>query len=233
VKGRMLIFVAILAGVAAVFLVNSRFSALESKANPPTRTFYRAAAGIAPGSSVADAMGDAQRLLAVEKISEDFARAHPDAVDESEIEFVKKRTIVRPVPAGEFLRLSHLEPVSGAEMRGRIPEGHQAIGIGVNQETSAGFLIAPGDVVDVYVAISRSDPTQPGGMVVEAKKVASGVTVFSTGTSLRLASGAPARPRGEPYSSVVVTAPPADVEAIIRARIIGKLTLVLTSKPAP
>jgi pilus assembly protein CpaB len=233
VKGKMLVVVAILVGVVAVFLINSRFSALERQANPPTRTFYKAAAGIAPGITVGEAMTDAHKLLqSVPKITEEFARAYPDAVDEAELEFVKRRTITRPVPAGEFLRMGHLEPVSAAEMRQRIPEGHQAIGISVNQETSVGYLISPGDVVDVYVALTKNDSSVPGGMAVDVRKIASGVTVFATGSNVRLADGAPVRTRGESYSSVTVTAPIADIENIIRARTQGKLTLVLTSRKA-
>ena len=119
-SGKFLVVVAIVLGAIVVLLLNSMISDYEQKANPPTRTFYRATADIAPGITVADAMADSSRLLVAEKnIPEGFAKAYSYAVDEFQMEYTKKRKIVRPIKAGEFLVQEHLEPA--------VVRGHPAL----------------------------------------------------------------------------------------------------------
>ena len=83
-KGKMLVLVAVLLGMAVVFLVNSRFSEYEQKANPPTKRLYKAAADIRPGVTVLDAIDRTHLLQPVDEVPQSFADANPDFVDDAQ-----------------------------------------------------------------------------------------------------------------------------------------------------
>ena len=74
-KGRALVIVAVVLGVIVVIMINSRFSELEAKANPPRKTFYRAVADIYPGQTVNSLLGGRNALLEpVKNIPAEFAK---------------------------------------------------------------------------------------------------------------------------------------------------------------
>jgi pilus assembly protein CpaB len=231
VSGKFLVVVAIVLGAIVVVLLNSMISEYERKANPPTRTFYRATADVAPGITVADAMADASRLLVAEKnIPEGFAKAYPYAIDEFQMEYTRKRRISRPIKAGEFLVQEHLDPLSSEDIRLSIPEGHEAVAIGVNSETSVSYLVAPGDVVDVVLVSAKADPKVAGASVVEAKPIVTDVRVWAIDSLIGRKDGVPVRARGTTYSTVTVTASHEDAMKLLAAKQAGKLTLILKSK---
>lgn len=230
-SGKFLVVVAIVLGAIVVLLLNSMISDYEKKANPPTRTFYRATADVAPGISVADAMADTRRLIVAEKnIPEGFAKAYPYAVDEFQMEYTNRRKIVRPIKAGEFLVQEHLEPLSGEDIRLSIPDGHEAVAIAVNAETSVSYLVAPGDVVDIVLVTTKTDPTTPGAATIEAKPIVTDVPVWAIDSLVGRKDGVPVRVRGTTYTTVTVTATHEDAMKILAAKQVGKLTLILKSK---
>ena len=228
-KGKILVLVAMLLGVAVVFLVNSRFAEYEERANPPKKTLYKAAADIQPGSTVQAALEESHLLQAVKEVPESFANSNPDFVD-TEIEWARKLTITRAIRAGDFLRMSHLQVLSSAEVSATIPEGAKLHTIKVDQVSSVGYLVAPGDLVDVYVISTRPDPAQPGGVAVETPIVSSDVLVFAVDNSMMSRDGTLARPRGTPYTSVTFALGAGELEKMLAASQRGKLTLTLKSK---
>jgi Flp pilus assembly protein CpaB len=231
VSGKFLVVVAVVLGAIVVLLLNSMISDYEKKANPPTRTFYRATADIAPGITVADAIADARRLIVAEKnIPEGFAKAYPYAVDDIQMEYTKKRRISRPIKAGEFLMQEHLDPLSAEDIRLSIPDGQEAVSIGVNAESSLGYLVAPGDVVDVVLVTTKTDPKTPGASTIEAKPIVTDAPVWAIDSLVGRKDGVPVRPRGTTYTTVTVTATHEDAMKILAAKQQGKLTLVLKSK---
>lgn len=228
-KGKMLVVVALLLGLAVAFLVNSRFAEYEQKANPPTKRLYKAAADIRPGVTVLDAIDRTHLLQPVDEVPLSFAEANPDFVD-TEIEWAKKLTITRAIRAGDFLRMSHLQALSSAEVSATIPDGTTLYTMRVDQETSVGYLIAPGDRVDVYAVVTRPDPAQAGGIAVETQTVASDVLVFAVDSAIMSRDGTLVRPRGAPYTSVTFALPPVEFDKVIVAAKRGKLSLTLKSK---
>ena len=230
-SGKFLVVVAIVLGAIVVVLLNSMISDYEKKANPPTRTFFRATADVAPGITVADAMADGNRLIVAEKnIPEGFAKAYPYAIDEFQMEYTRRRKIARPIKAGEFLVQEHLDPLSGEDIRLSIPEGQEAISIPVNAETSVSYIVAPGDVVDIILLTSHADPKAPGGTALEARPVVTDVRVWAIDSLVGRKDGVPIRARGTSYATVTITAPHEDAMKIVAAKQAGKLTLVLKSK---
>ena len=136
----------------------------------------------------------------------------------------------RPIRAGEFLMMTHLQPLSTEELRSRIPEGHETITISVSAETSVGYLVAPGDVVDVTQVVTKNDVKAPGGVVIEPVSIATDVLVFAVDSLVASPSGTTVRPRGVSYATVTLAAPHDAWTKLMAARQAGKLTLVLKSK---
>ena len=230
-SSKFLVVVAVVLGAIVVYLINTTIKGYEEKANPPTKTFYRASGDIAPGLSVGDALSDSKHLLVPERsLPESFARTMPSAVDDVQMEFTKGRRIERPMKAGEFLEQKHLDPISAADMRLAIPEGEALVTITVNAESSVGYLVAPGDVVDVVVVSTRTDPTVPGGTIIEAKTLLADVKVHAVDNLIGRRDGMPVKPRGSTYGTVTLSASPEDVMKVLAAKLTGKLSLVMKSK---
>ncbi len=225
-KGKMLVIVAILLGVVVVFLVNA---GLKKDPPPVLKTFYKAAADIQPGVRVSTALDESHLLQPVKEIPETFAAANPDFVD-TEIEWAKKLTITRAIRAGDYLRMSHLQALSAAEVSAAIPDGKVLYNVKVDQQTSVGFLVGPGDVVDVYTVSTKPDPTQPGGVAVETPLVAADLLVFAVDGSMITKDGTRARPLGTPYSSVTFAVSHDEYAKLLVAAQRGKLSLTLKSK---
>jgi Flp pilus assembly protein CpaB len=232
--GKFLIVIAVILGIFVVVVINGQFKTLEEKANPKTRLFYRATADVQPGLTVEEAASDGRRLIQkTTPLPEEFARQYPGAVDEVSFSIFAKKPIVRPLKAGEFLQQSHLEPLTSAEVQMTIPEGMKVVAIGVTAASSVGYLIAPGDYVDVYITASHQDPKAPGGSATEARlAVDKPLLVYAVDDVRATADGTPVRPRGKSYSTVSLLVTAKQAEELIVALQSGKATLALTRKPA-
>jgi pilus assembly protein CpaB len=232
VKGKMLVLVAVLLGVAVVFLVNSKFAEYEQKTKVRTRRLYKAAADVKPGGTVLEALDKTKLLQPVDEVPEAFADSTPDFVD-SEIEWAKKLTITRSIRAGDYLRLSHLQAQVAAELPATIPEGTKLFTMSVDQQTSVGYLVAPGDRVDVYLVWTRPDPKEPGGVAVESTSIVDDALVFAVDNTIMSRDGTLVRPRGTSYTSVTFALAPGDFDKVIVGAKRGKLSMTLKArKPA-
>ena len=224
-KSNKLVLSAIVLGVLAVVLVNAHVSKLQAKVEVPKVTFYSAAADVAPGVTLQDAV-KRKLVVPIAEIPATFAKAYPQAIDGEEYALWAGRSIEHAVPAGEFLHVRHFKPSSVKELRRRIPEGHVLTAIPATQSTTVGFLPTPGDRVDVYTTVKRSDPSRKGGIDVEAVLVVEDMHVFAVGSFY----GGEGRRRGRPYESLTLSGPKSDVEKVIAASKVGELTLTLPNQ---
>jgi pilus assembly protein CpaB len=233
--GKLMVVVAVVLGAFAVYVIHGQFDALRAEANPPTQRFYRATGDVAPGMLVSEATSDSVRLiLPTTELPQGFARAYPYAINEASIGAFRTKKIERPVKAGEFLQQAHLEPLSNAEILATIPAGKKVVAIGVSAQSAVGYLVSPGDVVDVYVTSTRQDPEAPGGVVPEARVAVPDVTVYAVDNVIARQDGVPVRPRGAAYQTVSVIVDPDQAATLIALLTQGKATLALKSrKPAP
>lgn len=232
-KGKKLVVLAVILGAMVVLLVNLQFSSLESKANPPTTTFYRALRDIpANAMTLGDAAGERDPYLEpIADVPEPFAAALPDAIDSKKLETYLGARIVRPLRKGGILRIEHLSAFSNLEITSNIPPGHVAVAMEVSQQSSVGYLATPGDHVDVYVTRVTPDEGTRGGVRAESELVVGGVLVVAVDGQIS-GTGEDSQPRrGEPYTSVTLAARPDDVKRILNEAELGKLTLVLPSRP--
>ena len=224
-KSNKLVLSAIVLGVLAVVLVNAHVSKLQAKVEVPKATFYSAAADVAPGVTLAEAI-KRKLLVPVPGIPDAFARGYPQAVDSGEYELWARKRIEHTVPAGEFLHVRHFKRSTVQELRHRIPPGHALTAIPASRNTTVGFLPTPGDRVDVYTTVKRNDPSRKGGLGVEAVLVVEGMRVFAVGGVY----GGEGRRRGRSYDSLTLSGPKQDIEKVIAASKVGELTLTLPNQ---
>ena len=228
-KNFHLIVIAVIAGAAAVFMINKRFTELENKAAPKTVTFWKAAADIPPGRyTVQEAAGEGL-LVKVGGIPEAFAKSYREAVDMAEYESgTSAKRIHRAMQAGNFLLLSHLEETARDEIASRIPPGQRATSIMVNQSTAVSYLPSPGDIVDIYRIVTTPDPDAPGGKKMEPLLVAESVSIFAVDAAVADPEQAGvARPAS--YASITVAGPPHLIEKLLIEKKKGQLELTLRS----
>jgi Flp pilus assembly protein CpaB len=227
-KGKFLVIVAVLMGIVVVVMLNATWKGYEEKLNVPMRTFYRATADVTPPLTVDQAM--TQRLIVEQKsLPESFASTYPYAVDEVQMIFQRKKRIERPIKGGEFLQQYHLEPMSSEEIRLTITPGNMVVSVPVTAESSLGYMIAPGDIVDVVLVTSTEDAKIPGARNAEAKVIISDAKVFALDSLVGRADGVPVKPRGSQYGLVILDLPPDDAMRLMAAKTLGKLSLMLKS----
>lgn len=228
-KGKFLVVVAVLIGIVVVVMINATWKGYEERLNVPMRTFYRATADVSPTLTVDQAM--TQRYIVEVTLPESFARTYPYAVDEVQMIYQRKKRIEQPIKGGEFLQQYHLEPMSSDDIRLTIPAGHLVVSVPVTAESSLGYLISPGDLVDVVLVSSVTDSKAAGGAThVEAKVLVSDARVYAVDALVGRADGVPVKPRGTAYGLVNLNLPPDEAMKLMAAKSMGKLSLILKSK---
>lgn len=238
-KNRKLLGFAVVLGAVAVFLVNSKLGDLEAKANPPSTMLYRATVNIEPAAGLTLEAAVKQQLLEpVKNVPLSLLKSLRDAVDSDIFETWKREQIARTIRAGDWLRTEHLARLSTTEVSARLradpsdPRGggsDVALGLTVNAETAVGFLVSPGDRVDVWSTRMIRDATLGEGQRASARKVGQNLRVFAV-DSLVLPTpderGA-VRFRGQSYRTVSLRVPEDQLAVILEARAYGPLTMVL------
>jgi Flp pilus assembly protein CpaB len=231
-KDKQLILVAVLLGVAAVVLIQHRFSELEAAARYPTTTLYRAVGDIAAGEMT---VGDARlrgRLEQVAGVPAAFAEAYPTALRGDSLASDAERRIERAIPSGQFIETGHLlPPDQPPSARKQIPPGRELVALPVTNLSSAAYLVRPGDLVDIYQIRAGSGPAGAAAESTAAKhavRIAADVEIFSVDATVKGGDEAGAS-RGQRYAVVTIAARPEEVSAFLVAREEGPLTLTLKS----
>lgn len=79
-----------------------------------------------------------------------------------------KTPLAQPIRAGEILLYSHLSSGGGSATRREIPSGMKAVSIKVGDVSAVGYLVRPGDLVDVLGALpARLQVISMPGLAVE------------------------------------------------------------------
>lgn len=210
---------------------------------PPTITAVTAAGDIQLGTQLTADM------LTTAEIPEAQAVGSFPTVAE-----VVGKVVRRPVASGTVLRTTDFETVTTGELAGSVPAGLRAVAVPLDKVTGIGFLIQPGDYVDVLLAVrderalnnenSTGDGLNPiiGPSVddpnvyenkddlvnnTSVKVLVQGVQVL---TVLRpLVAGDPAAPvvQNEPDLVAVLAVSPQEAELVRFAQLDGNISLLL------
>ncbi len=122
---------------------------------------------------------------------------------------------------GDVVQLAMLSNPE-AEISGKIPLGHRAITIPVDDQSSISSMLKPGDLIDLLVTLERSGKAATLPLM-------EGVMILATGNQLDShATTATATDVG--YNTITLDVRQEDAKNIILASTLGKITAVLRNK---
>jgi pilus assembly protein CpaB len=129
------------------------------------------------------------------------------------------RTTTQTILAGDTITEPKLMPKEGPVgiMTYKIPEGHRAMTVGVDQVAGVAGFINPGDIVDVVLTVAP-----PGSNQSLSKIVLQNVPVLAIGQIVEQKEGKPVN-----VPTVTVDVTPEDAEKLAIASTQGRLQLVL------
>lgn len=108
----------------------------------------------------------------------------------------------------------------GNELNVMIPTGLRAISVSVDEESGVGFMIRPGDYVDVLLTFQDSD-TSSGKGVLKTATILQDVKVIAIGSEFSLDK------KNTTYSSITLALMPEEAELLTFAKEKGKISFAL------
>ncbi len=108
----------------------------------------------------------------------------------------------------------------GNELNVMIPTGLRAISLSVDEESGVGYMIRPGDCVDVILTFHESDLTSARG-ILKTATILQDVKVIAVGTDF-----SPDK-KNTNYTSITLALMPEEVELLIFAKEKGKISFSL------
>jgi len=192
----------------------------------------------------AQGSGEAQRQITVVRAKLDIAayqEVTPDLLESftttdpqfapaneriEKIDDVVGRVTAKAIPARAPVLASMLAPEGTLPgMVGRIPPGFRAVSVKIDEVTSAGYQLAPGDWVDVIVVMDiATGRGQAKETIAEVILQHIQVAAIGRGSPGEATANAPS---GRPAKSATLLVPEADVPKLHLAQTRGKLTLAM------
>lgn len=208
---KKLIVLAVVMGAAAVLLLQLQIS----KARGEAVTVFQATEARQPGETLDGVLRSTTLPLNV-------YTGVKSQVPTQELEgWVKSTPLVRPVAAGETITFDMLQ--RSADTGLKIKTGMRAVSIEVKGAQAVGYLVRPGDYVDVIATLPEG-----GGMLVtkhllQAKKVLAVDQQYRPDDSAFV--------EAKQFSSVTLELAPAEVEIVEWSRAISQTGFALALRP--
>jgi pilus assembly protein CpaB len=171
-----------------------------------------------------------------------------DSIDPVDFTAVEQRRLMIALRSGTPLTASHLRPISPRPSALELDPGHRAVSIAVDEISSIGGLIQPGDRIDLWGSPSPPATAEPGVPVSisadrtvtqrSARLVAENLRVVAAGgrthrTELNSGESAgPADSGPQSYSSLTLSVPPAIASAVLGGQFQGRFAVALRSPSA-
>lgn len=170
----------------------------------------------------------------------------PGTLTPKDFDAVSEQSFVTPVTAGNPLLSEHLRKPEGQKSDFHIEVGHRAVSISVDEVSSVGGLIQPGDFVDLWGSplpkTSRKlDPmadlsVERGQQPQQARLIAENLRVLATGQNINRRqgaqggiSGAAANSINAAYSSITLSVPSKIANLVLGGQFQGRLGIALRS----
>jgi pilus assembly protein CpaB len=149
----------------------------------------------------------------------DWPRANMPQGAFTSTDHVVGRVAIQSLPAGDIVTEAKLVPKEGAPgiLTWKIPEGHRAMTVGVDQVAGVAGFLTPGNMVDV---ILTANP--PGSVITISRIVLQNVPVLAIGQIIEQKEGKPVV-----VPTVTMDVVPEDAEKLAIASTQGRLQLVL------
>lgn len=200
-----------------------------------------------PKGGFVEVLVAARRLEAGEKISPETIAIRqvprewmpPSALRPHEFDAVNQSSLARFLEAGNPLTIEHLRQSKGTQSAVALERGYRAISIAVDEVSSVGGLIQPGDRVDLWgtaLVSSRGDPDQMQPLEPEpakgsrsARLVAENLRVIATGQKTERSESGLDSEASLGYASVTLAVPSAVAAAVLGGQFQGRLGIALRS----
>lgn len=168
----------------------------------------------------------------------------PNTLTPNDFDLIVDQTFVSPVGAGNPLLAEHLRKPERQKVGFQIENGYRAVSISVDEVSSVGGLIQPGDFVDLWGSPTpkssrRSDPmvalgAESAAMPQQARLIAENLRVLATGqnTTRREASignAGSGGPINAAYSSITLAVPSKIATLVLGGQFQGRLGIALRS----
>ncbi len=208
-NAKIVLVLAVVAGLVAVFLVQRQIENIRGE----TMTVYKATSD----REVGEVLGG--RIEEVTLPAGLFPNLFQEAPTSELVDLVESTPLRESVRAGDILLFRHFDASVDRGVMSAIPAGMKAISIPVDEVSSVGFFVQPGDLVDVLATFMGSD---------EAADMQSNADLFRLSTRpvvqavQVLAVGNIDRPTDrqvtEPYSSVTLLVSMEEAAKLVFAR---------------
>lgn len=174
----------------------------------------------------------------------------PNTLMPKDFDAVVDQAFASSVTAGNPVLAEHLQKPDRQKTSFQLESGYRAVSISVDEVSSVGGLIQPGDYVDLWGSplpktSRKSDPmtalgTEPASTPQQARLIAENLRVLATGQNTirreQVSSGTPNSHGNGAYSSVTLAVPSRIANLVLGGQFQGRLGIALrsgTEDPAP
>lgn len=217
-NAKIIFVLAIVAGLAAVFMVRNHVDNLRGE----TITIFRAAADFEEGELIGS---DVEEVSIPAGLFPNLLQHAPTSDLRDLIETTELR---EDINAGEIVLFNHFDSAVDDGLIPEIPPGKKAISIAVTEESAVSFFIKPGDLVDVLATFlggeEAAGPQQNSDLFdVSTRPIVQAARVLAVGGDYRQSD----RQSREPYSSVTLLVSMEEAAKLIFARDFFSVTTTL------
>lgn len=210
-NAKLVMTLAVIAGLAAVFLVQRQIDNIRGE----TMTVYKSTVDQPAG----EVLGGAIEAVTIP------AGLFPNLFEEAPTaefqDYVQNTPLRQRVNAGDILLFRHFDSAVDEGVLGAIPAGMKAVSVSVDEVTSVGFFIQPGDVVDVMATFMGNAQAAATGPLenmalyeMSTRPVVQAVSVLAVGDNYNRTQ----RQITDPYSSVTLLVSMEEAAKLIFAR---------------
>lgn len=179
------------------------------------------------------------QTVAVRRMPQDWSL--PGAITPLDFDSINQRRLVRAVKAGHPITVEHLRQGT-AELNGvRLEAGYRAISLSVDEVSSVGGLIQPGDRIDLWGSAPPQTPSSEGPiasltseravLAPRARLIAENLRVLATGARTERASDPTPEQRslnsGTPYATITLAVPVSLANLVLAGQLQGRLGIAL------
>lgn len=194
------------------------------------------------------AVGDVVSPLtvAVRRMPQDWSL--PNTITPLDFDAIHQRPMIKPLRAGHPITTDHLRRSAEDSGNLRLESGFRAVSVSVDEVSSVGGLIQPGDRIDLWSSAAPSVappegaiislttermPTQP-----QARLIAENLLVLATGGKTERAvtsvsSGSRSATVGNAYSTLTLAVPAGLANLVLGGQLQGRIGVALRSSEGP
>lgn len=179
--------------------------------------------------------------LAIRRVPREWSL--PNTINPVDFDSVNQMALTQPVLSGHPLTLDHIRQTKLSTSSLQLDPGFRAVSISVDEVSSVGGLIQPGDRVDLWGATIQAPSGEPGAMVSlpidkqsvarPARMIAENLRVIATGQRTQRTEPLAQQPIGPAYASITLAVPAHVAAFVLGGQFQGRLGIALRDATEP